>query len=491
MAASALGFKGIDIRQTSIAGTALVIRASLKNASGTPVTSGTIRLRIFQTMSDGTIQQLDFGGTPAFKSSSFTTAYVAMNYIAAPDGSTLLGLWTYALSVGAIAALTPGGIYIQQISDESGTPTAVPAQQEREFQYGSEQGDVTVTAAGNVETDLQTIKTETISCGSSVTIGAFVGNATRAIAVDGNGYVTFNNVSIATATSVTNGVTLAASQHVIVDSGTVTTLTNLPAAPANWLTDTSVAAGAVTKIQSGLATPTNITAGTITNVTNAVPLPGTMSSDYARRTGDYSTLTQTQVTGGAYDLTNTAYITALKYGLGTIPASGNWLTTLGTTAPANWINAAAIASGAIVTSSFGSCVLPETTNTGRLTSTRASSLDNLDATISSRAAPTDILANTDHKLATNSDGSVNADVDVTQLTALAEDVSAAVLTTEVDGLSLDKLFAVLLASAAGETRRPRKNQIQLLARDGETVLVTLTFNPAIPGLITDSTIPSG
>jgi hypothetical protein len=86
---------------------------------------------------------------------------------------------------------------------------------------------------------------------------------------------------------------------------------------------------------------------------------------------------------------------------------------------------------------------------------------------------------------------VNADVDVTQLTALAEDVSAAVLTTEVDGLSLDKLFAVLLASAAGETRRPRKNQIQLLARDGETVLVTLTFNPAIPGLITDSTIPSG
>ncbi len=447
MAASALGFKGIDIRQTSIAGTALVIRASLKNASGTPVTSGTIRLRIFQTMSDGTIQQLDFGGTPAFKSSSFTTAYVAMNYIAAPDGSALLGLWTYALSVGAIAALTPGGIYIQQISDESATPTAVPAQQEREFQYGSEQGDVTVTAAGNVETDLQTIKTETISCGSSVTIGAFVGNAIQAIAVDGNGYVTFNNVSIATATSVTNGVTLAASQHVIVDSGTVTTLTNLPAAPANWINAAAIASGAI-----------------VTSSFGSCVLP------------------KSAMTLAAADVT------------GTIPASGNWLTTLGTTAPANWINSAAIA-GAIVTGSFGSCVLPETTNTGRLTSTRASSLDNLDATISSRAAPTDILANTDYKLATNSDGSVNADVDVTlsgdQLTAMAEDVSAAVLTTEVDGLSLDKLFAVLLASAAGETRRPRKNQIQLLARDGETVLVTLTFNPAIPGLITDSTIPSG
>jgi hypothetical protein len=41
----------------------------------------------------------------------------------------------------------------------------------------------------------------------------------------------------------------------------------------------------------------------------------------------FSTLTQTQVSGGAYDLTNATYIAALKAGLGTIPASGNWETT--------------------------------------------------------------------------------------------------------------------------------------------------------------------
>ena len=64
-------------------------------------------------------------------------------------------------------------------------------------------------------------------------------------------------------------VTLAADQHVIVDSGTVTTLSNLPTAPTNWLTAAAVNADAVTKIQAGLATPTNITAGTITNLTNA------------------------------------------------------------------------------------------------------------------------------------------------------------------------------------------------------------------------------
>jgi hypothetical protein len=48
-------------------------------------------------------------------------------------------------------------------------------------------------------------------------------------------------------------VTLAASQHVIVDSGTVTTLTNLPAVTTDWLTAAGVKADAVTKIQSGLA----------------------------------------------------------------------------------------------------------------------------------------------------------------------------------------------------------------------------------------------
>lgn len=49
-------------------------------------------------------------------------------------------------------------------------------------------------------------------------------------------------------------VLLAASQHVIVDSGTVTTLTNLPAVPTDWLTAAGVKADAVTKIQAGLST---------------------------------------------------------------------------------------------------------------------------------------------------------------------------------------------------------------------------------------------
>jgi len=53
-----------------------------------------------------------------------------------------------------------------------------------------------------------------------------------------------------------------------VGSGTVTTLTNLPAVTTDWLTAAGVKADAVTKIQNGLATPTNITAGTITTATS-------------------------------------------------------------------------------------------------------------------------------------------------------------------------------------------------------------------------------
>lgn len=63
----------------------------------------------------------------------------------------------------------------------------------------------------------------------------------------------------------------------------VTNLSNLPTIPTNWITANGIAtdaigaaelaAGAVTEIQTGLATPTNITAGTITTVTNLTNAP--------------------------------------------------------------------------------------------------------------------------------------------------------------------------------------------------------------------------
>ncbi len=58
---------------------------------------------------------------------------------------------------------------------------------------------------------------------------------------------TFPSGTVANTTNITSasGIVLAASQHVIVDSGTVTTLTNLPAITANWLTAAGIAAAAL------------------------------------------------------------------------------------------------------------------------------------------------------------------------------------------------------------------------------------------------------
>jgi len=70
-----------------------------------------------------------------------------------------------------------------------------------------------------------------------------------------NGLATPTNITAA------SGVSLAANQHVIVDSGTVTTLTNLPTIPTNWLTAAGLAADAVAEIQSGLATSAALAAG--------------------------------------------------------------------------------------------------------------------------------------------------------------------------------------------------------------------------------------
>jgi len=77
-----------------------------------------------------------------------------------------------------------------------------------------------------------------------------------------------------------------------INAGTITTLTNLPTISTDWLSAAGVSAAAVTKIQTGLATPTNLTAGTITTVTNVT---GTVSANLKQVNS--VTLTGTGVTG--------------------------------------------------------------------------------------------------------------------------------------------------------------------------------------------------
>lgn len=159
--------------------------------------------------------------------------------------------------------------------------------------------------------DAQAIGGKVATAANPMTVGSYVGNETHAIAVNGSGYVTFANTTIATVTNLTNlpaattdwltaaavsaaavtkiqtglatptnitsatGIQLAASQHVIVDSGTVTTLSNLPAIPNNWLTAAGIAAAALNSkgdwsTYGGTDTPGTTTL--LTRVTAAMPL---------------------------------------------------------------------------------------------------------------------------------------------------------------------------------------------------------------------------
>ncbi|AMV25435.1 hypothetical protein VT84_13620 [Gemmata sp. SH-PL17] len=134
--------------------------------------------------------------------------------------------------------------------------------------------------------------------------------------------------------SVTAGVTVTTNNDktgYTVSSGTVTTLTNLPAAPTDWLTAAALKADAVTKIQSGLSTLTasgvwanatrtltslsGLTLDTVTTVTNAVTL--TSAYDAAK----------TALTVSGYTAPDNASVTKIKAAVyDTATVSGNVIT---------------------------------------------------------------------------------------------------------------------------------------------------------------------
>lgn len=129
------GVRGIFVVQS---GKTLVFQASLKDDTGTAVTSGTINLRLYEVQSDGTLLGYSFSGgdantfvtNPSDPSDAMTHQQV---------NSVNSGIWTSILST--VTGFTSGNRYIAQIRDDSGTPTTAPVWQEYAWQYGSVDGD--------------------------------------------------------------------------------------------------------------------------------------------------------------------------------------------------------------------------------------------------------------------------------------------------------------------------------------------------------------
>ena len=122
-----MAYRGIDVREGS---DRLIFRASLKDSDGARVVSGTTNLRLGKLHSDGTLLSYDFDDN-TFKAGALTTAVVAMTHQTLNNATVNTGLWTYALTT--LTGFTAGDVIVA-IVENSG---ALPAEQEREFQFGS------------------------------------------------------------------------------------------------------------------------------------------------------------------------------------------------------------------------------------------------------------------------------------------------------------------------------------------------------------------
>jgi hypothetical protein len=128
--------------------------------------------------------------------------------------------------------------------------------------------------ADTQKVDVETIKTQAVTCAAGVTVPSVIASTT--------------NITAGTITTTTN-------------------LTNLPAITANWLTAAGLAADAVTEIQSGLATQTSV--DTIQSDTNDIQtrLPAALEGgriaaalDSASRLAIWNTLTTETFTADSF-----------------------------------------------------------------------------------------------------------------------------------------------------------------------------------------------
>lgn len=139
-----MAFKGIDIRQTS---DRLVFRSLLQDSTGALLTTGTSTVKLYELQSDGTLKSYDFNDN-TFKTTALTTETLAMTHRTGNNATTNTGVWTAILTT--LTGFSEGNLYFAMVNNTA----ASPRDQQREFQFGSVEGDLTVSVAGNLDTNI-------------------------------------------------------------------------------------------------------------------------------------------------------------------------------------------------------------------------------------------------------------------------------------------------------------------------------------------------
>lgn len=138
------GFKGVDVRQTN--GNGLIFRALLQDTSGILVTGGSTSLYLYEIQSDSTLNSYDWN-THVFTSGILISETNSMTHRKGNGNTTNTGIWTYCLPNAS--GFSMSGVYLARVNNNN----SFPNDQTREFQFGSEQGDVLVHSTYGVKSD--------------------------------------------------------------------------------------------------------------------------------------------------------------------------------------------------------------------------------------------------------------------------------------------------------------------------------------------------
>lgn len=286
---SNVGFKGISVLQT---GNEIVFDAFLQTSAGALLGTGTTTVTIQEQQSDGSIKSYDFNDN-TFKTTALTTPTLALTHRPSNNATVTTGYWTAALST--LTGFTIGAKYVVIVNNTGASPT----DQARKFQYGSAEGDLVVVASGtglaSIQTDLQTIKTQSLTCAASVTILASMGTTSVSTAQTGDN---FARLGAPTGASIAADIQtrLPTSGYTAPDNADILLIKaktdNLPVSPA--------AVGSVMALTGDLTTAmkTSVTAAAQSGM--IMPIPGTFVSGTVA--GGYVT---SMVITGTFDASET------------------------------------------------------------------------------------------------------------------------------------------------------------------------------------------
>lgn len=173
--------RGITIRPSS---QNFRIEADFVDNLGATLTTGTFTASVSEVQDDGTLRAIDFNGSPptvcATAATVPTTGTISLTN--RPSGNTSRAYWSATF---AGTNLTKGGVYLVEFNVPSGVTQPRP----KLIQFGGADGDVMPNpTTGNVPVDVQTIKTQAVTCSAGVTVLASVGTAATSTAQTGDSF---------------------------------------------------------------------------------------------------------------------------------------------------------------------------------------------------------------------------------------------------------------------------------------------------------------